>query len=88
MPIEHPNKPWAYAHICNDFQNKTEGFVFRSGGYKISALDVERILLSHPQVSDIAVLGVEDPVYGQRVGAVIVTKQGSEINLAQVLKTL
>ena len=33
---------------------------FRSGGYKISALDIERILLSHPAIVDVAVLGVED----------------------------
>ena len=42
------------------------------GGYKISALHVERLLLSHPEIADVAVVGIEDPVWGQKVAAVIV----------------
>ena len=44
----------------------------RSGGYKISALHVERLLLAHPDIKDIAVVGIDDKVYGQKVAAVIV----------------
>jgi len=46
--------------------------IIKSGGYKISALDVERVLLAHPRVVEAAVVGVPDAVYGQRVGAVLV----------------
>ena len=48
-------------------------FLFRrSGGYKISALHVERLLLAHPEIKDIAIVGIDDPTWGQVLGAVIV----------------
>ena len=46
--------------------------IYRSGGYKISALHVERLLLAHPDIKDIAVVGIDDKVYGQKVAAIIV----------------
>merc|ERR1740128_1285352 len=55
--------------------------IIKSGGYKISALDVERVLLSHPGIQDIAVVGVPDPTYGQRVGAVLVLQAGEQLQL-------
>ena len=52
--------------------------ILKSGGYKISALHVERLLLEHPQIADVAVLGISDEVYGQKVGVVIVLDKGVE----------
>ena len=55
------------------------------GGYKISALHVERLLLSHPEISDVAVVGIEDPVWGQKVAAVIVpSSPDSTITVSKV----
>jgi malonyl-CoA/methylmalonyl-CoA synthetase len=48
--------------------------IIKSGGYKISALEIERVLLSHPNILDVCVVGVKDPEWGQRVGAIIVLK--------------
>ena len=48
--------------------------LFQSGGYKISALEIERELLAHPDIADVAIVGVEDAEWGQRVGAVVVPK--------------
>lgn len=45
--------------------------ILKSGGYKISALDVEREILSLPYVSEVMVVGVPDEEFGQRVGAVV-----------------
>lgn len=45
--------------------------IIKSGGYKISALDIEREILSLPYVGEAMVVGVADEEYGQRVGAVI-----------------
>jgi malonyl-CoA/methylmalonyl-CoA synthetase len=45
--------------------------VLKSGGYKLSALDVERELLSHPAVEAAAVVGLPDAQFGQRVAAVV-----------------
>lgn len=45
--------------------------IIKSGGYKISALEIENALLTHPAVNDCAVVGVEDEVQGQIVAAVV-----------------
>lgn len=45
--------------------------IIKSGGYKISAIDVERELLGLPYVSEAMVVGVEDEEFGQRVAAVV-----------------
>ena len=43
--------------------------IIKTGGYKVSALDIERELLSHPLIVECAVLGVADQEWGQRVAA-------------------
>lgn len=45
--------------------------IIKSGGYKISALDIERELLSLPYLGEAMVVGVPDDEFGQRVGAVV-----------------
>ncbi|KAF1993756.1 fatty-acyl-CoA synthase [Amniculicola lignicola CBS 123094] len=45
--------------------------IIKSGGYKISALDIERELLSLPYVAEAMVVGVPDEEFGQRVAALI-----------------
>ncbi|KAK8122022.1 acetyl-CoA synthetase-like protein [Apiospora sp. TS-2023a] len=46
--------------------------IIKSGGEKVSALEVERELLSLPEVAEAAVLAVPSGKWGQKVGAVIV----------------
>ncbi|KAI4919340.1 hypothetical protein J4E90_001473 [Alternaria incomplexa] len=53
--------------------------IIKSGGYKISALDVERELLSLPYVAEAMVVGVPDEEYGQRVAA-LVSLQNEEMS--------
>lgn len=48
--------------------------IIKSGGYKISALDVEREILGLDYVSEVMVVGVEDEEFGQRVAATISLK--------------
>ena len=50
--------------------------MIKSGGYKISALDVERHLLTHPRILDVAVLGVPDEEWGQIIAAIVVVGGG------------
>ncbi|KAJ1913345.1 hypothetical protein IWQ60_009255 [Tieghemiomyces parasiticus] len=45
--------------------------ILKSGGYKLSALEIERQLLAHPQVADVAVVGVPDETLGQTVAAIV-----------------
>ncbi|KAL4888857.1 hypothetical protein BDV59DRAFT_210634 [Aspergillus ambiguus] len=51
--------------------------IIKSGGYKISALDIEREILDLPYVGEVMVVGVGDEEYGQRV-AVAITVQNKE----------
>ena len=65
--------PWFRNHKSHEFLD-----ILRSGGYKISALDVERAFLSHPAVLEIAVVGVEDETWGQKVAAVVVFRDAQK----------
>lgn len=49
--------------------------IIKSGGYKISALDIEREILGLDYASEVMVVGVEDEEFGQRVAATISLKQ-------------
>lgn len=55
--------------------------ILKSGGFKISALEIEATLCEHPAVVECAVVGVPDDVWGQRIAAVIVLRTGYELSL-------
>jgi malonyl-CoA/methylmalonyl-CoA synthetase len=55
--------------------------ILKSGGYKISTVEIERALLELPYIKEAAVVGVVDEEYGQRVGAILVTKSMTETSL-------
>ena len=46
--------------------------IIKSGGYKISALEIEETLRTHPSIKDCAVVGVADEEWGEIVAAAIV----------------
>ncbi|XP_032709653.1 malonate--CoA ligase ACSF3, mitochondrial isoform X2 [Lontra canadensis] len=57
-------------------RGRTSVDIIKSGGYKVSALEVERLLLAHPSITDVAVIGVPDMTWGQRVTAVVTLQEG------------
>ncbi|CCG82832.1 putative Peroxisomal AMP binding enzyme [Taphrina deformans PYCC 5710] len=59
-------------------QGRSSVDIIKSGGYKISALEVERDILHLPFVKEAAVMGVKDDEWGQRVAALIVPAEGHE----------
>ncbi|XP_073962796.1 malonate--CoA ligase ACSF3, mitochondrial-like isoform X2 [Choristoneura fumiferana] len=58
--------------------------IIKTGGYKVSALQVESAILEHPSVADAAVLGVEDESYGEIVSAVVVLKEQATLTLKEL----
>lgn len=46
--------------------------IIKTGGYKVSALEIEEILRTHPGISECAVVGVEDNEWGEVVSAAII----------------
>ncbi|KAM9765871.1 malonate--CoA ligase ACSF3, mitochondrial [Menidia menidia] len=65
---------------------RTSVDIIKSGGYKISALEVERHLLAHPDIIDVAVIGAPDATWGQKVTAVVQLRKGQRMTLPE-LKT-
>jgi malonyl-CoA/methylmalonyl-CoA synthetase len=55
--------------------------IIKTGGYKVSALEVEEVLRTHPAISECAVVGVEDAEWGQRVCAAVILKVGESLTL-------
>ncbi|XP_076921390.1 putative CoA ligase CCL8 [Bidens hawaiensis] len=51
---------------------RTNADIMKVGGYKLSALEIEAILLEHPVISECCVLGLPDKTYGEAVTAIIV----------------
>src|SRR5690606_11560704 len=54
--------------------------IIKSGGYKISALEIEEVLREHPSIADCAVVGVPDEEWGERVSAAIVPTGEGELS--------
>ena len=51
------------------------GLFIKTGGYKVGAGEVESCLLEHPSVSEVAVVGVPDPEWGERIVAFVVLRR-------------
>lgn len=69
------------------FQGRTDDMII-SSGYNISGVEVENVLLTHPQVAECAVIGVPDDERGQIVKAFVVVQgdSGPSDALAQELQ--
>ncbi|XP_044283758.1 malonate--CoA ligase ACSF3, mitochondrial isoform X3 [Varanus komodoensis] len=65
-------------------RGRTSVDIIKSGGYKISALEVERHLLAHPSIADVAVIGAPDVTWGQKVSAVVRLHEGQTLSLAEL----
>ncbi|MNP58321.1 Long-chain-fatty-acid--CoA ligase [compost metagenome] len=51
-----------------------------SGGFNVYAREVEDALESHPHVLEVAVLGLPDPEWGERIAAFVVRREGATLD--------
>jgi acyl-CoA synthetase (AMP-forming)/AMP-acid ligase II len=58
------------------------------GGYNVYPSEVENALGAHPDVHDVAVVGRPDELYGEEVVAVVVARDGAQLDLAQLQRFL
>jgi malonyl-CoA/methylmalonyl-CoA synthetase len=58
--------------------------IIKTGGHKVSALEIEEVLREHPAIVECAVVGVPDPEWGERVAAAVVLKDGDVLDLASL----
>ena len=56
-----------------------------SGGENVYPSEVESLLGRHPNVKDVAVIGVADAKWGERVHAVIIPKDGETLSTEEIL---
>jgi fatty-acyl-CoA synthase len=57
-----------------------------TGGQNVFAAEVEEALLDHPGVAECAVIGLPDPLWGERVSAVIVVAPGASVEAADLTR--
>ncbi len=55
--------------------------ILKTGGHKVSALEIEETLREHPAIAECAIVGVPDEEWGERVAAAIVLCDGSMLDL-------
>ncbi len=81
-------------HTGDFARSDEEGFLYivgrrtdmiKSGAHRISAKEIEEILLEIPQVGEAAVIGVEDEILGEAIKAYVVRKDGETISAQDVL---
>lgn len=61
--------------------------LIKSGGYRIGAGEIETVLLGHPSVREVAVIGVPDDDLGQRIVAVVVGEDIDQTVLIDLVAT-
>jgi fatty acid CoA ligase FadD36 len=57
--------------------------IIKTGGFKVGAGEVESALLTHPSVSEVAVVGLADPDLGERIVAYVVGSAVDETALIE-----
>jgi long-chain acyl-CoA synthetase len=55
-----------------------------SGGSNIYPREVEEVLLRHPSVAEVAVVGAPDPVWGENVVAFVVARNGAQVTASEL----
>ena len=58
--------------------------IIKTGGFKVSALEIEEVLRRHPAIAECAVVGVADAEWGERVSAAVEVRPGATVSLEEL----
>jgi 2,3-dihydroxybenzoate-AMP ligase len=58
------------------------------GGEKISAEEIENLILGHPAVQNVACVPMPDPALGERMCAYVIVHRGRSLNLPELVQFL
>jgi acyl-CoA synthetase (AMP-forming)/AMP-acid ligase II len=73
------DRAWVDADGYLFIEGRSDDTIIR-GGENIAPAEIEDAIITHPEVSDAAVIGVEDDEWGQRLVAVVVRNEGSRLD--------
>jgi 2,3-dihydroxybenzoate-AMP ligase len=76
----HPSGSYLVEGRIKDLVNR--------GGEKISAEEVENLILTHPSVRNVACVPIPDPVLGERMCACVIPHQGKTLSLEELTRFL
>lgn len=76
----HPSGNYVVAGRRKDLINR--------GGEKISAEEIENLMLAHPAIVLAAAVPIPDPVLGERTCACVVLREGESLELAELVEFL
>lgn len=74
-----------YADGTIKILGRTSVDIIKSGGFKLSALEIETALHEHSETVDVAVIGLPDETWGSKVVAVISVKDPESFNVPRLL---
>jgi malonyl-CoA/methylmalonyl-CoA synthetase len=60
---------------------RTSVDIIKTGGFKVSALEIEEVLRAHPAIAECAVVGIADPEWGERVALAVELRPGASVSL-------
>lgn len=58
--------------------------IIKSGGYKLSALEIESTILDHPDISECVIVGIPDETWGEIVALATVMQPGKQLSLEEL----
>jgi acyl-CoA synthetase (AMP-forming)/AMP-acid ligase II len=77
------DRGWVDADGYLFIEGRSDDTIIR-GGENIAPAEIEEVLLRHPDIAQCTVVGVPDDEWGQRIAAVVVTREGVVIDAASV----
>src|SRR5262249_1927573 len=77
LMLRHPSGNYVVAGRKKDLINR--------GGEKISAEEIENLILAHPAVQNVACVAMPDPALGEKMGACVILRRGRALTLQELV---
>ncbi|RKJ08759.1 AMP-dependent synthetase, partial [Butyricicoccus sp. 1XD8-22] len=59
-----------------------------SGGINVYPVEMEQVIMEHPEIEEVAVIGVQDEQFDQRLRAYVVRKRNSNLSVEELVEWL
>jgi fatty-acyl-CoA synthase len=71
--------PDGFCYLTGRFKD-----MYKSGGENVFAAEVEDVLVGHPDIAEIGIIGVADPKWGEVGRAVVVVRGGAAVTVDSI----